>query len=97
VGGERDEASDVRPSCIFVTRLCDPPPRDDEGERADRDIDEEDPAPAEGIREDAADERPGRDGRADGGSPGRERASGPRHSCPISARAVAKSAAPPIP
>ena len=39
----------------------------------DRDVDEEDPLPAEALGEDAADQRPDRDGAADGRAPDPDR------------------------
>ena len=48
--------------------------RDDERERADRDVHEEHPAPAERVGDDSAEERPGRDGESDRRAPDCDRA-----------------------
>ena len=54
--------------------LGDPRERDGECEDADRDVHEEDPAPAEPVGEEAADQRSGGDRGADRRAPDRERA-----------------------
>ena len=71
---EREEAGDVGARRSRVARLPQLPERDHEREHADGHVDEEDPAPAQRVGEDAAEQRPGRDGDADRRAPDRDRA-----------------------
>src|SRR5439155_759878 len=73
--GEGDEAPEVGPDGPLVSRLAHARERDPEGERPDRNVDEEHPAPAQSVGQDAADERSRGDCGADSRSPDRDRAS----------------------
>ena len=97
--GERHQTLDVGPACAFVSGLGDPRERDGEREGADRDVDEEDPAPPEAVGEDATDERSAGHSRTDRGAPSGERAESIWSTVFVAdgASAVANSAAPPSP
>ena len=71
---EGEQAPDVGARRLRVARLAHPRQGDEQRERADRDVDEEDPAPVERVGEDPADERSRRHGDADRRSPDGDRA-----------------------
>ena len=67
-GGDRDGAGEVEALVgVLVARLGHEPQREEEGDDADRDVDEEDPGPGEVLDEDAAEQQ------ADGAAADRDR------------------------
>ena len=72
--GEGHETGDVRPSRALVAGLRDPGERNREGEDADRDVDEEDPAPSEPVGQETTDQRAGGDRSPHRGTPDGKRA-----------------------
>src|SRR5206468_2110185 len=63
------EAGDVEPAVMLVARLVEIGSRAGDAERADREVDVEDPAPPGVLGEDSADERADRDREADRRAP----------------------------
>ena len=70
--GEADEPRDISAAGVDVTRLRHPRDREEQREDPDRHVHVEDPPPPGRVGEDASDQRPRGDGRADGGPPDRE-------------------------
>ena len=72
-GGQRDLAGHVELAGVRVARLLDRLARDRDADQAERQVDEEDPAPVEAAGERAADERADGEGGADRSAVGGER------------------------
>ena len=71
--GQEHEAEQVEAAMLLVARLVQVGERAEDAERADRQVDEEDPPPAGVLGEEAADERADRDGEPDRRAPDPER------------------------
>ena len=71
--GEEHEAEQVEAAMLLVARLVQVGERAEDAEGSDRQVDEEDPAPAGVLGQEAADERADRDGEPDRRAPDPER------------------------